>query len=77
MQISNKYYGKGVDLFDPYVNIKQGVSLIASYYNTHKDYNKALMCYNMGCGGAANHFKRGIYSTNYSRITIRKSNEYK
>lgn len=77
MQISQRYYGKDCDLFDPYVNIEKGISMLASYYNTYRDYNKALMCYNMGCGGASSYFKKGVYSTSYSRKIINKSSEYK
>ena len=77
MQISQRYYGKDCDLFDPYVNIEKGISMLASYYNTYRDYNKALMCYNMGCGGASSCFKKGVYSTSYSRKIVDKSSEYK
>ena len=77
MQLSNRYYGKGKNLFDPYVNVEKGIELLANFYKSYNDYNKALMCYNLGGGGAQSKFNCGIYSTSYSRKIITNSSNYK
>lgn len=77
MQLSQRYYGTDCNLFDPYVNVNKGISMLANYYHTYKDYNKALMCYSMGCGGAKSKFNKGIYSSSYSRKVINLSNKYR
>lgn len=61
----------GVENFlDPYENILCGVMIISEYLDKYGDYNKALMAYNMGEGGAKRMWKKGVYSTKYSRTVI-------
>lgn len=58
------------DFLDPYENVYCGVKIIASYLEKYDDYNKALMCYNMGENGATELWNRGIYSSSYSREIV-------
>lgn len=68
----------GLDnLLDPYQNIKATTHIIAGHYNNNDgDINKAVMCYNAGAGGAASMWRRGIYSTAYSRKVVDTYKEY-
>ena len=64
------------DLMDPKSNILAGVAAYGGYIAKYKDYNKAIMCYALGEGGAQGYFKQGIYSTGYSRSVVAKMDEY-
>lgn len=68
----------GLDnLLDPYQNIKATAHIIAGHYNNNDgNVNKAVMCYNAGAGGAASMWRRGIYSTAYSRKVVETYEEY-
>lgn len=56
-----------IDLMNPYDNIKCGVSMIKGLYEKYEHKNLALMAYNCGEAGARKLWKKGIYSTEYSR----------
>lgn len=75
MQLHSRYFSG--NLFDPYSNVTQGIKVLAELYHTHNDYSMALMCYNMGSGGASKYFNQGIYSSNYSRKVLEKANDYR
>lgn len=64
------------DFLDGKSNITCGVYLLNYLVDTYGDYSKALMCYNMGEGGAMSCWKRGQYSSNYSRVVLATMNEY-
>lgn len=61
-----KQFGS-VDLMNPYDNIKCGVYIIGNLMEKHEYKNLALMAYNCGEAGARRLWKKGIYSTEYSR----------
>lgn len=50
------------DFLDPYENMRAGVDMMSSYLHKYGDAEKALVCYNLGEGGA-----KGVSSTSYSR----------
>ena len=56
-----------VDLMNPYDNVKCGVSMIKGLYEKYEYKNLALMAYNCGEAGARKLWKKGVYSTDYSR----------
>lgn len=62
-----------VDIMDPYRNIEGGVYIFSTLMHKYEDAHKALMAYNMGSGGAAKHWARGTYSSNYSRDILNKA----
>lgn len=64
------------DLLDPYKNIDCGVYFISSYLRKYNDYNKALMCYNLGEGGAQRKWNQGIYYSAYSKSIIERMGQY-
>lgn len=75
MQLHKSYFSG--DLYDPYNNAKQGIQSLAELYNEYGDYHMALMCYNMGSGGASKYFNQGIYTSSYSRKVLEKANDYR
>ena len=75
MQLHRNYFSG--NLYDPYNNAKQGIQSLAELYNEHGDYHMALMCYNMGSGGASKYFNQGIYTSSYSRKVLEKANDYR
>ncbi len=64
------------DLLDPYKNIDCGVYYISSYMRKYNDINKALMCYNLGEGGAQKKWSQGIYYSSYSKSIIERMGQY-
>lgn len=52
------------DFLDPYQSIDAGVYIISGYFDKYDSAEQALVCYNMGEGGA---LKKGITSSTYSR----------
>lgn len=73
MQLSPKYYSSPHGLFDAKENIELGVKTMAELLSKY-DTEKALVCYNMGEGGAN---KSGISSSSYSRKIVGLIDEYK
>lgn len=77
-QCNRKFLKKAVgvsDLLDIEQNVKAGVYMLSRYTKKHSDIHKVLMCYNMGEGAAAKKWKKGIYSTSYSRKVVNELNK--
>ncbi len=65
------------DFLDPYINIDCCILYMSAYLKKYNnDYNKALMCYNLGEAGAQRKWNQGIYSTSYSRSITEKLGYY-
>lgn len=86
MQIYQKWhtermYELGItDLYNPYSNMMIGVDTLAEINNKYLEssgLNCVLMVYNMGEAGAKKLWKKGIYSSEYSRGIINRANEIK
>lgn len=65
------------DMLDPYQNVEAGIYYLSTYIKKYGDLHSALMCYNMGEGGASTAWRNGIYSTSYSRDIVNKAEEIK
>ena len=63
------------DWLEPYQNIKAGIYILDECIEYTDNYDKALMCYNLGKTGANRLFEQGVYSTPFSRQVIEKMNE--
>lgn len=83
MQIYKKYHTKRMekenvtDLYDPYGNMRVGTTFLQELFNKYGDSgdNCVLMVYNMGSGEANKLWRKGIYSSEYSREIIERSKE--
>ena len=59
------------DLKDPYQNVLAGIIMLSEYWEDYDaDPHLALMCYNCGKTGARNLWKKGYYSSVYSRWVV-------
>lgn len=58
------------DLLDERQNIRAGVYMLSGIVGRYSDMNRALMVYNCGETGAKRLWKKGVYSTAYSRKVI-------
>lgn len=66
------------DLLDPVQNAHAGIHILKMFYEKYGDWNKALVCYNCGDGGAEkNVFKYGYSSTGYSEKCQRLADKWK
>jgi soluble lytic murein transglycosylase-like protein len=66
------------DLQDPYQNIDAGTYIMTKLLTKYDgDANRALMCYNMGEGGAATFISCGHTSSNYSDSVLAKLDSIK
>ena len=65
------------DLYNPTENIKVGTNYLAEVYKKYGDWNKALMCYNMGENKAEELWRAGKYSSEYSRTILTRAQEIK
>lgn len=67
------------DLYDPYGNVRVGLNFLQELYEEHgaSGTNCVLMVYNMGEQKAIEHWKNGIYSTEYSREILDRAQEIK
>lgn len=64
------------DLYDPYGNIRVGLSLMAELKEkSNGDYHYMLMAYNMGEGKCKARNREGVYSTAYSRGILQRAQE--
>ena len=63
------------DFLDGKQNIEAGVYIIQRLYHKYEDIGKALVAYNCGEGGAADLWRQGIYSTQYSRYIQQQAAE--
>lgn len=83
MQIQQKWHNKRMeeeavtDLYNPYGNIRVGLNYLDELYEKYQSWDKALMAYNMGEGRAKELWKDGVYSTEYSREILQRSQEIK
>ena len=83
MQIYEEYHVESMnkegvtDLFDPYGNIRVGTSFLQELYEKYGSSGDhcVLMVYNMGAGGASRCWKKGIYSSDYSRAIVKRAQE--
>lgn len=55
-----------VDFLDPYQNVDAGIYLLQYLLHKYEDPTLALMCYNLGEGGAAKRWRDGVYTTSYA-----------
>ena len=58
------------DFTDFKQNTKAGVYMLSRYTAKHSDVHKVLMCYNMGEGAAAKKWKKGTFTSSYSRKAV-------
>ena len=63
------------DLKQPYQNVQAGIYMLSGYLEKYLDYHMALMCYNCGEGGARQLWKKGYYSSAYSRWVVNRMDE--
>ena len=83
MQIQEKWHKKrmeaeGVtDLYNPFENIRVGLNYLSELFNKYGNWDKALMCYNMGERRAKELWGEEIYSSCYSREIQERAQEIK
>lgn len=65
------------NLLDPKQNIKAGAIMLGNLSRSYSSIEAIAMAYNLGEGGAKAAFKKGIYSTAYSRAVYAKYQAYK
>ena len=58
------------DLYNPYQNSSAGVWILKDALSKGDSIHTSLMVYNMGHGGARKLWKKGIYSSKYSRKVV-------
>ena len=58
------------DLYNPYQNSSAGIWILKDALNKGDNIHTSLMVYNMGHGGAKKLWKKGIYSSKYSRKVV-------
>lgn len=67
---------KGIEPLDYKGNIEAGVLILSEAVKKYGDYGLALMAYNCGDAGAKRLWKKGIYSTEYSRGTMERFDKW-
>ena len=58
------------DLYNPYQNSSAGIWILKDALSKCDNIHTSLMVYNMGHGGARKLWKKGIYSSKYSRKVV-------
>lgn len=58
------------DLYNPYQNSSAGIWILKDSLNKGDNIHTSLMVYNIGHGGAKKLWKKGIYSSKYSRKVV-------
>lgn len=58
------------DFLDPEQNVEAGCYMLSDLLRRYEDETKALMCYNLGEGGARKKWDAGVDSTAYSRKVL-------
>ena len=58
------------DLYNPYQNSSAGIWILKDALSKCNNIHTSLMVYNMGHGGARKLWKKGIYSSKYSRKVV-------
>lgn len=64
------------DFLNKEQNIRAGVFVLRKLFEQYTDTDMVLMAYNMGEGGAANLWEKGIYETNYTKKVRQYQSEY-
>lgn len=67
---------KGIEPLDNKGNIEAGVLILSEAVKKYGDYGLALMAYNCGDTGAKRLWKKGIYSSKYSRATMERFDKW-
>jgi soluble lytic murein transglycosylase-like protein len=73
MQVQEKWHKKrmqaegATDLYNPYDNIRVGLSFLDELFEKYDCWGFALMAYNMGESKAETYWNRGIFETDYTR----------
>lgn len=67
---------KGIDPMTYDGNIEAGVLILSQAIEKHGEYGLALMAYNCGDAGAKRLWKKGTYSTDYSRSTMARFDKW-
>lgn len=76
MQI-HQVHGERDIIIEPHENIKIGCWLLGYLWREYRDWNKALVAYNCGEGGAYEmYFKHGSISSPYSREVMLRSERF-
>ena len=58
------------DLYNPYQNSSAGIWILKDALSKGDNIHTSLMVYNMGHGGAKKLWKKGVYSSKYSRKVV-------
>lgn len=66
----------GIEPLDEKGNITAGVYMLSEALSRCNTVNEALMVYNRGAAGAKRLWKKGIYSTRYSRETMERYDKW-
>lgn len=76
MQINAINHKADMDYLNPYDNVEHGVKALHRLAKKYNEADLVLMCWNCGEAGARKLWKRGIYSTEYSRKVLETKLEY-
>jgi hypothetical protein len=80
MQINKINFGWlrkiGIEPLDHKGNIKAGVHMSSDFVKKYGDYGRALMAYNCGEAGAKRLWKKGVYSTAYSKAVMERFDKW-
>jgi soluble lytic murein transglycosylase-like protein len=80
MQINKVNFGwlreKGIEPLNHKGNIEAGVLMLSNVIKKYGNYHHALMAYNCGEAGAKRLWKKGIYSTSYSRSVMERYSKW-
>lgn len=83
MQVQEKWHRERMeveqvtDLHNSYQNIRVGLSYLDELYERYENWDKALMCYNMGESRAKELWSEGVYETEYTAVIQGRSQEIK
>lgn len=64
------------DFLDPEQNVTAGLYMLCQLFEKYDDPHSVLMAYNMGEGTAAKLWKKGIYTSQYSRSIMDQQEKY-
>lgn len=64
------------DFMDPEQNVTAGLYMLRQLFEKYDDPHSVLMAYNMGEGGAAKLWKKGVFTSEYSRSILQTQEEY-
>jgi len=71
-----EHFGEAWRPLDAKDNLRAGIYVLAGYVGKYEDAHKALMAYNMGEGGARKQWRKGVYTSKYSRKIVEKMEAY-